>query len=420
MRPSLAPVTLATLVAIPLAMSATLACQPEPTVAPTTATSAEGPAGVPDDAYAIVGGVTIPRLAFDEALAKLSSSGPASRDDRGLRQRVGIALVSRELVRLELARIGAADPADVARRALPLTAALEHERPGVLPTWWSTPPLSSEDLDGAVVVAAEHVTAATDADLAAEYEKQKQRWTSDRPWLRLDVWTLRYDDAVGVPECDSYVAKYRRCTAKFPAATQPTVLADLSRQAAQWRSNAEDAEHRELLKTECEAAETEAMQQTSSMGCDWAADAKADERKARASRRAALEEVAQSARARLAAGEDPLAVAADLGGSATPRQMLAGDELAKAAFAATRGLGVGKASKLVDDGHAWTVMRLVERHAAGTLPLDAVKADVAEGVRIKQLAVALEELPTVLRGKYEVQLHASVESLDSGPDTAPR
>ncbi|MBL8948114.1 MAG: peptidyl-prolyl cis-trans isomerase [Myxococcales bacterium] len=399
-----------------IAILAMVACQPEPTVAPApTAAPRDEGIVVPDDAYAIAGGVTIPRLAFDEALAKLSSGGPASRDDRGLRQRVGLALVTRALVGRELERLGLRDAAELERRALPLTLALERERGAVAPTWWSIPPLSSEDLPGAVVVAADLVVAAPQEELAAEYERQKDRWTSEKPWLRLDVWSLRYDDAVGVPECDGYIAKYRRCTAKFPAATQPTVLADLSRQASQWRLAAEDPERRELLRTECGAVETEAMQQTASMGCDWNTDATSAERKATAARRAELRGSGESARARLAAGEDLVAVTAAAGGVAGAGAMLSSDELPKSVVAAAKGLAVGKASKLVDDGHAWTVVRLVERHPAGTLPLEAVARDVADDLRIRRLAEALEALPTTLRGKYEVVLHASVESLDAGP-----
>lgn len=403
----------ATLITAILAMAA---CQPEPTVAPAAAsTPVDEGVVVPDDAYAIAGGVTIPRLAFDDALAKLSSGGPASRDDRGLRQRVGLALVAQALVGLECKRLGLADVAEIERRALPLTLALEHERGAAAPTWWSVPPLRAEDLPAAVVVAADTVVAAPPEELAAEYERQKDRWTSEKPWLRLDVWSLRYDDAVGVPECDGYIAKYRRCVAKFPAATQPTVLADLSRQASQWRTAAEDPERRELLRTECGAVETEAMQQTASMGCDWNTDATSAERKAMAARRAQQRSVGESARSRLVGGEDLLAVTAAVGGVAGAGAMLSADELPKSVVAAAKGLGVGKVSKLVDDGHAWTVVRLVERHPAGTLPLEAVTRDVADDLRIRRLAEALEALPTTLRGKYEVVLHASVESLDAGP-----
>jgi len=391
------------------------ACQPEPTTTPTDTTPTTAPDAVPDDAYAIAGGVTIPRLAFDEAIAKASAGGPASRDDRGLRQRIGIALVTRELVRLELARLGAADGAEVARRAGPLAAALERDAPMTVPTWWSMPPMSSEDMPGTIVVAADHLAPADDAALAAAYEQSKPRWTSEKAWVRVDGWALRFDDATGVPQCDSYIAKYRRCSAKFPAATQPTVIADLSRQATQWRGNAEDPEYRELLKTECEAAETEAMQQTTSMGCDWNSDAKSDEKKATAARKAELRAVAEDARARLVAGADPLAIAEALGGVATAKLMLATDELGKKVAASTRGLAAGKTGKLVDDAGAWTVVRLVERHPAGTLPLEVVKSDVADDLRIRLLAAALEALPTTLRGKYDVKLHAAVESLDAGP-----
>lgn len=398
-----------------LALTLVAACQPEPTTTPTDAKPTTPSDAVPDDVFAIAGGVSIPRLAFDEAMAKASAGGPASRDDRGLRQRIGIALVTRELVRLELARLGAADGAEVAKRAGPLTAALERDAPMTVPTWWSMPPLASEDMPGTIVVAADHLAPADDAALAAAYEQSKQRWTSEKAWVRVDSWALRYDDAVGIPQCDSYIAKYRRCSAKFPAATQPTVIADLARQAKEWRVKAVDPEYRKLLETECEATETEAMQQTSSMGCDWDSDAKNDEKKATAARKAELKLVAEDARARLAAGEDPHAIAEALGGVATAKLMLSTDELGKKIAASARGLAAGKTGKLVDEAGAWMVVRLVERHRAGTLPLEVVKNDVADDLRIRQLAAAIEALPATLRGKYEVKLHASVESLDAGP-----
>jgi len=412
----------ASTVAAPMtfALAALVACRPEPTVAPAPAPPPSAEDAVPDDAFAIAGGVTIPRLAFDEAMAKHSAGGPASRDDRGLRQHVGVALVTRTLLQLELSRLGVTDGAALESRAAPLLAALEREHPLTPPVWWSMPPLSTEDLGGAVVVAADHVVAAEPSEIAAEYEQQIPRWTAEKPWLRLDVWTLRYDDATGVAECDVHIAKYRRCAQEFPVATQPVVLADLSRQASVWRARAEDPEHRELLRTECAAVEAEAMQQTASMGCDWSSDATADERTATATRRRERRAIADAVRGRLAAGEDPASVAAEQGGVVAVRQLFAGEELSKAVLSATRSLGVGKATKPTDDGHAWTVVRLIERHRPGALPMAVVEADIADDLRIRRTAEALEDLPAKLRSKYDVRLHESVESLDAGPNAAPR
>lgn len=109
-----------------LLVALVVACekQPEPTTPPAHDDSADAPA-VPDDAVATVDGTPVPRAAFDEALAKLAGSGPSSRDDRGLRQRLMIAVVTRALVQKELARMNLADDAAIAGRAAPLLAALE-------------------------------------------------------------------------------------------------------------------------------------------------------------------------------------------------------------------------------------------------------------------------------------------------------
>lgn len=396
-------------------LSSLVACQPEPTVAPApTETKATDADAVPDDAFAIVNGTAIARLAFDEAMAKLSAGGPASRDDRGMRQRVGVALVARETIRLELARLGT-DLTAATAKAAPLLAALESSGRTSTPTWWAMPPMTSDDLPAAIVVAADHVTAPTDEEIAAHYEQNKAKWSAGGPWFRVEMWSLAYDDAVGVAACDSYIAKYRRCIAKFPAATQPTVTADLSRQAAQWRSRVDDPEWRTLLETECAATETEAMNNTSSMGCDWNTDASAAERKAVSARKGELKDRARAVADRIGAGEDPASIAATEGGVAMPAELLTADDLPRAVAAAARKLQEGKASKPIDDGRTWTVVRLHARHPKGALALDAVRTDVAEEVRIVRLALALEALPATLRGKYEVRLHESVESLDGGP-----
>jgi hypothetical protein len=391
------------------------ACDREPTVAPAPTTESKpDPNEVPDDAFAIVAGTAIPRLQFDEAMAKLSAGGPASRDDRGLRQRVGVALVARETIRLELGRLGI-DLAGATTKAAPLVAALERSGVATTPTWWAMPPMTSDELPAAVLVAADHVPAATDEEIAAQYDKDKAKWSGAGPWFRVETWSIAYDDAVGVEACDAYIAKYRRCIAKFPASTQPTVLADLSRQAAQWRSRIDEPDWRTLLETECEATQSEALASTAEMGCDWNTDAMAAERKAIAARRGELQKQARAAADRIAAGEEVAAVAASLGGVATPAELLTAADLSKPLAAAARKLGDGKASKPVDDGGAWTVVRVIQKHPKGALPLDAVKGDVAEALRIAKLAAALEDLPATLRGKYEVRLHDTVESLDEGP-----
>ncbi len=410
--------------ALPLLLAGLFACKPEPTATPTKGGGGDdAQAGVPDDAFALVDGTAIPRASFDDAVAQLSAGGPASRDDRGLRQHIAIALVTRELVRLELGKLGKTDAAELERAALPLVAALAQiptpRGDASMPSWWARPPLVPEDLPGAVVVAAELAKGEiSPQEVGAEYERQKDRWSSAQPWVRLDAWSIEFSDATGIAACDDFVAKYRRCTEKFPAATRPTVLADLRRQANAWREQGEDAERKLAAGTECEAAATEAMQQTGSMGCDWQSSADAAEKQARNARRQELAAVIESARSRIAGGEDPVAVAAELGGRAELRRMLAADELPKATAKAARKLAPGTWSKPIDDGRAWTVIRVIDRQPAGTLALELVQEELAADLRSRKLADALEGLPATLRARHEVELHADYESLDASPDGA--
>jgi parvulin-like peptidyl-prolyl cis-trans isomerase-like protein len=375
---------------------------------------------VPDDAFALVDGTAIPRDAFEDAVVQHASSGPASRDDRGLRQRIALAIVTRELVKIELDKLGAKD---VETRALPLVAALAQvptpRGDASLPSWWVRPPLQPEELAAAVIVAdAIAGQEVTEQEIAAEYQRQKDRWSSEEPWVRLDTWTIEFSDATGIAACDDYVAKYRRCTAKFPAATRPNVLADLRRQANAWREQAGEPERRMAAGNDCEASTTEALQQTASMGCDWQSDADADERRATAARKSEASKLAESARARIAAGEDPLAVAAALGGRAELHRMMAMDELPKAVAKAAKKAAPGTFGKPIDDGRAWTIIRVIDRQPAGTLEPELVHDELAADLRTQRLADALERLPDTLRERHEVTLHADYESLDASPDGA--
>ena len=410
--------------ALPLALAFLCACRPESDAsnAPQPSTSAAD-AGVPDDAFAVVDGTAISRDVYEDAVLQHASGGPASRDDRGLRQRIGIAVLTRELVKLELAKLALGQGEAIEKRALPLLAALAHvptaRGDASLPSWWMRPPLQPEELAAAVVVADALVGAqVTEQEIAAEYERQKDRWSSDQPWVRLDTWTIEFSDATGIAACDEYVAKYRRCSEKFPAATRPNVLADLRRQANAWREQADEPERRMAAGHECEASTTEALQQTASMGCDWQSDADKDERRAIAERKKQLQAIVDDARARIEGGEDPLAVAAALGGRAELRRMVAADELPKAIAKAARKLQPGALSKPIDDGRAWTILRVIEKQPAGTLAPELVHDELAADLRTRRLADAFEALPDTLRSRHKVELHPDFESLDASPDGA--
>ncbi len=372
---------------------------------------------VPDDAIALVDDEPVSRQGFDEALARYAGSGPSSRDDRGLQQRVLVAVLTRALVQRELAALQLGDAAQLEQRVAPLRAALEL-RPtptgnAALPSWWARPPLSDEDHTAAIAVAAALAGEQVPDDvITAAYEAQADRWSSDSPWLRVDVWTLRYDDAVGVDACDDYVAKYRRCTESMPAATRPTVLSDLSRQAGAWRAAAEDPERAPMVATECEAAATGAMQETQPLGCDWGSDAAAAEKRARTAARGQTRATAEQARARLAAGEAVLALGSG-GAQVQPRHLLTLDELPKKAAKAVRSAKSGTTTAAIDDGHAWIVLRVIESHGKGTLPLDAAREDLAAEIRTARVADALAQLPETLRSRHTVELHPALQDIDA-------
>lgn len=402
---------------LPLLLALSGCTKPSAATTPPAAQTAETGPQVPDDAIALVDDQPVPRRGFDEALARYAGSGPASRDDRGLQQRVLVAALTGALVQRELAALQLGDAAQLEQRVAPLRAALALVATptgnAALPSWWARPPLSDEDHTAAIAVAAAIAGEQVPEDaIAAAYQAQGDRWSSDSPWVRVDVWTLRYDDDVGVDACDEYVAKYRRCTESMPAATRPTVLADLSRQAGAWRAAAQDAERAPMVATECEAAATEAMQSTQPLGCDWGSDAGAAEKRARATMRGNTRATAEQARARLAAGEALLALAQGAA-QVQPRHLLTLDELPKKAAKAVRNAKPGTTTAAIDDGHAWIVLRVIESHGKGALPLEAAREDVAAELRTARVADALAQLPETLRARHRVELHPALQDIDA-------
>jgi hypothetical protein len=74
--------------------------------------------------------------------------------------------------------------------------------------------------------------------------------------------------ATGVPECDDYIAKFRRCIdARAPTEMRARMLDGLAGSATAWR----DLEHgRELLPVTCNIAAAGGRAAATRMGCDWA------------------------------------------------------------------------------------------------------------------------------------------------------
>lgn len=74
---------------------------------------------------------------------------------------------------------------------------------------------------------------------------------------------------IGIPACDDYVTKYRRCIAdKVPEAARAQMNEAMEQSLVAWREAAAGPA-RDQLQTACLAAMDAARQATASMGCEW-------------------------------------------------------------------------------------------------------------------------------------------------------
>lgn len=76
-------------------------------------------------------------------------------------------------------------------------------------------------------------------------------------------------DAVGVAECDDYLATYERCVAKAPGDRQSTMRENIKRNRTAWRALAADPGARPGLAQSCKLARDSARTVTKSYGCEW-------------------------------------------------------------------------------------------------------------------------------------------------------
>ncbi|HET6583253.1 MAG TPA: hypothetical protein VFG69_07395 [Nannocystaceae bacterium] len=75
--------------------------------------------------------------------------------------------------------------------------------------------------------------------------------------------------AIGIPACDEYIGKYRRCiTSKMPEAARAQMMEAMDMSVAAWREAAKGPA-RDGLATACKAALDAARQATAHMGCEW-------------------------------------------------------------------------------------------------------------------------------------------------------
>ena len=76
-------------------------------------------------------------------------------------------------------------------------------------------------------------------------------------------------EVVGIPECDEYLFKYRRCIeAKMPEASKSAVMDALDKSVEAWKTVAEGPGRSALAET-CKTASQAAKKATEAMGCTW-------------------------------------------------------------------------------------------------------------------------------------------------------
>lgn len=76
-------------------------------------------------------------------------------------------------------------------------------------------------------------------------------------------------EVVGIPECDEYLFKYRRCIeAKMPEASKSAVTDALDKSIEAWKTVAEGPGRSALAET-CKTASEAAKKATEAMGCTW-------------------------------------------------------------------------------------------------------------------------------------------------------
>ncbi|HZH92216.1 MAG TPA: hypothetical protein VEX70_16585 [Pyrinomonadaceae bacterium] len=82
--------------------------------------------------------------------------------------------------------------------------------------------------------------------------------------------TAATGDAIGVPECDDYIAKYEACVSgKVPAAARAQYESSLAQMRTSWRDLAANPQTRAGLAQACKTATETARTSMKSMGCEF-------------------------------------------------------------------------------------------------------------------------------------------------------
>ena len=77
-------------------------------------------------------------------------------------------------------------------------------------------------------------------------------------------------DAIGVPECDDYIAKYEACvSSKVPAQARAQYESSLAQMRKSWRDLAANPQTRAGLAQACKSATESARTSMKPMGCEF-------------------------------------------------------------------------------------------------------------------------------------------------------
>jgi hypothetical protein len=77
-------------------------------------------------------------------------------------------------------------------------------------------------------------------------------------------------DAVGVPACDDFLAKYEACvSAKIPSAQQPAFRSSIEQMRSAWASAAKDPVAKPALESACTQSSEQAKTSAANFGCSF-------------------------------------------------------------------------------------------------------------------------------------------------------
>jgi hypothetical protein len=77
-------------------------------------------------------------------------------------------------------------------------------------------------------------------------------------------------DSVGVPECDDFITKYKKCiSTKMPEAGRQAALDGLKQTTDAWKQAASTPEGKSALANACKQMADTQKQATQAMGCEW-------------------------------------------------------------------------------------------------------------------------------------------------------